>query len=100
MSMQRVDPAKIEAVLRYLEQHFSNHIMATFPDPDNPHQQGYRIGWKGDSRQTHTFVVCLEFFNDTDIHHIATKLKAYNLAYVLHSTNSAQVVVTAQGVQR
>jgi hypothetical protein len=100
MSIQHVDPAKVEAVLRYLAQNFSNHIMATFPDPENPHHQSYHISWKGDGRLAHTFVVCREFFNQTDVHHIATKLKAYNLAYALHSTNSKPIVVTAHGIQR
>jgi hypothetical protein len=88
MSIQHVNPAKVEAVLRYVAQHFSNHIMATCPDPVNPQHQGYRMGWKGDGRLAHTFVVDVEFFTQTERHHIATKLKAYNLAHALHSTYS------------
>ena len=100
MSMQHVDPAKIEAVLRYLEQHFSDHTMTTFRDLDNCHQQGYRMGWKGNGSMVRTFVVRIEFFNETEIHNIATRLHGYNLAYVLQSTNGEQVVVTEGGIQR
>ena len=43
MSIQQGDPEKIAAVLRYLEQNFSNHTVTTFPEPDHPFQQGYRL---------------------------------------------------------
>jgi hypothetical protein len=100
MSIRQVDPEKIMAVLRYLQQNFSNHTLKTFPDPDNPNQQGYRIGWKGDGKIAHEFAVHVEFFHKTDIPNIATKLTAYQLAYALHSTNSEKILVTEHGIQR
>ena len=45
MPMREVDPEKIEAVLRYLQQNFSNHTFTTSPDPDDPTQQGPGTGF-------------------------------------------------------
>jgi hypothetical protein len=100
MSIQHVDPAKVEAVLRYLAQNFSNHTMTTFPDPDHPHQQAYHIHWKGDGSAAHRFAVGMEFFSETDVQNIATKLTAFALAQALHTVGREKLVVTARGMHR
>ena len=100
MAMREVDPEKIDAVLRYLEQNFSNHTFTTSPDPDDPTQQEYRIHWKGDGSLAHRFAVRMEFFNTTDVQNVATKLTAYDFAHTLHKVGRTKVVVTAEGIQR
>ena len=100
MAMREVDPEKIEAVLSYLQQNFSNHTFATSPDPDNPTQQEYRIHWKGDGSLAHRFAVRMEFFDATDVQNIPTKLTAYNFAHELHNVGRTKLVVTTEGIQR
>ena len=100
MSIEKVAPEKIDAVLSYLQQNFSNHTFTTSPDPDDPTQQEYRINWKGDGNLAHRFAVRMEFFNATDVQNIPTKLTAYDFAQALHKVGRTKVVVTTEGIQQ